>query len=182
MTAGDFMAETKSETEAETGTETESPEEETENMKQKSGLQESTEDSNAPEVVANQEERHRKKKGPTKEEKKLIRRRVSKKESEGSLQTAIRLAVEGGAVEFGMRHAMKESLRAGAKAIILASNAPVNIRQRVQRYCALSGVSIIDFPGSSLELGSVCGRPHQVAMLVVKDTGASNLLDFAKKQ
>jgi len=111
-----------------------------------------------------------------KKKKKVVRRRKSKKEKEKPLTSAIRLAVETGKVTFGARRSIKESLLAKSKLFVIAQNTPENLREDLVNYSELSGVPIVEFDGSSLELGSICGRPYPVSILSVQNEGTSNIL------
>lgn len=115
-----------------------------------------------------------------KKKKKVIRRRKTKKERENPLTTAVRLAVESGKVEYGSRKGISASLNAKAKLFVVADNTPEETKTQVHKYAELSEVPVIDFPGSSMELGSVCGRPFPVAVLSVYDAGNSNIMELAK--
>ncbi len=112
--------------------------------------------------------------------KKVVRRRKTKKERENPLTVAIRLTVESGKVEFGARRGIASSLNAKAKLFVVAGNAPDEIKKNVHNYSEISEVPVIDFPGSSMELGSVCGRPFPITVISVYDTGTSNILELAK--
>ena len=103
-------------------------------------------------------------------------------ENEGSLERAIRMAVDSGKVEFGMRVAYKRSLSGAAKAFVLSANCPKYQKVGIEKFAALSGVAVLSFPGTSVELGSVCGRPHPVSVLAVQDAGNSKILSLAKKE
>lgn len=117
---------------------------------------------------------------PKKKEKKkkVVRRRKTKKERENQLTVAVRLAVESGKVEFGGRAASA----AKAKLFIIAGNAPDAIRREVEYHAKKSSIPVLPFEGSSMELGSACGRPFPVSVLSVYDEGSSNILDLAKKK
>jgi len=121
---------------------------------------------------------------PVKEKKqrKVVRRRKTKKERENPLTMAVRLAVESGKVDFGGKAAADAVLNSRAKAFVVAGNAPVEIRGKVEGYAKLAGIPVIAFEGSSMELGSVCGKPFPVAVLSVFEEGSSNILDLAKKK
>jgi len=112
---------------------------------------------------------------------KVVRRRKTKKEKEKPITSAIRLAVESGKVEFGARTGMKASLLGKAKLFVMAFNTPTEIRQKVEQYCGVSKIPLIVFEGTSMELGSVCGKPFPVAVLSVMDPGASTIMDLAVK-
>jgi large subunit ribosomal protein L30e len=45
-------------------------------------------------------------------------------------------------------------------------------------YSKLSDIPVYDYEGTSLELGSVCGKPFTVATLIIKDPGDSNILEI----
>jgi large subunit ribosomal protein L30e len=109
----------------------------------------------------------------------VVRRRKSKKEKERPLSGAVRLAVESGKVDFGSRTAMAG---AKARAFVLAGNAQAPVREKVLSAAKAAGIPVIEFEGTSVELGSVCGRPFPVSVLSVYEEGSSNLLELAKKK
>ncbi|MFH1520354.1 MAG: 50S ribosomal protein L30e [Candidatus Micrarchaeota archaeon] len=112
--------------------------------------------------------------------KKLVRRRKTKKERENPITVAIRLAVESGSVEFGTRTSISPNNDAKAKLFIMANNLPVAIKEKVEIFAKKSEIPIIVFDGSSMDLGSVCGKPYPVSVLSVYKEGSSNILDLAK--
>lgn len=113
-----------------------------------------------------------------KKQKKVVRRRKSKKEKERPLTGALRLAVESGKVEFGARTATGSK----ARLFVLAANTPQAVREKVSSYAKASEIPIIEFEGTSIELGSVCGKPFPVSVLSVHEEGSSNILELAKKK
>ena len=117
-----------------------------------------------------------------KKKKKVVRRRKTKKERENPLTVAVRLAVESGKVEFGARTGLLASLTGKAKLFVTASNTPAEIKEKVGKYAKNSSVPLIEFEGSSMELGSVCGKPFPVSVLSVYDEGSSNIMELAKKK
>lgn len=133
---------------------------------------ETTSDSETTEETAEEPE---KKKGKTK---KVVRRRKSKKEKERPLTGAVRLAVESGNVEFGSRIAISELKENKAKVFVMASNCPVEVKSKFGG----TAIPVIEFEGTSMELGSVCGKPFPVAVLSVYSVGTSNLMELVKKK
>jgi large subunit ribosomal protein L30e len=113
-----------------------------------------------------------------KKERKVVRRRKSKKDKESPLIGAIRLAVESGKVDFGAKVAAKKK----AKLFVICSNTPAPILAKVSAAASKGSVSVLDFDGTSMELGSVCGRPYPVTVLSIYDAGSSNILEMAKKK
>lgn len=126
------------------------------------------------EIAAEEAKKH----GP----KKAVRKRKSKKEKESPLASALRLAVESGEVEFGSKSALANSKKGDAKLFVLAANAPAATRDVVLKQIKAKSVPLIEFEGSSIELGSVCGKPYPVAVLSVHSVGTSSLMDLVKKK
>ena len=96
------------------------------------------------------------------------------------VEKAIRLAVDTGKVKFGSREAVKAALNGEAKLIVVASNCPKAVKGDIEYYCKLSKVSTLEYGGSSVELGSVCGKPFPVSALIVLDAGTSNIMELSK--
>lgn len=114
--------------------------------------------------------------------KKVVRRRKTKKERENPLTMAVRLAVESGKVDFGGKAGISSALEGSAKLFVMANNTPEDIRGKVDGFAKTSGIPIILFEGSSMELGAVCGKPFPVTVLSVFEQGSSNILELAKKK
>ena len=110
--------------------------------------------------------------------KKFVRRRKSKKDKEDPLVREIRLTVESGKVEFGYKKGVRNALLAKAKMFIVAKNAPEEVKADIFKYSKLSQIPVIEFSGSSVELGSICGKPFPVSVLSIYDEGNSNILDM----
>ncbi|MBS3069505.1 50S ribosomal protein L30e [Candidatus Micrarchaeota archaeon] len=99
-----------------------------------------------------------------------------------TLSKAIRMAVDSGQVEFGSRSSFKRALLGKSKLIVLSSNCPEFTKNDIQKFCKLSSIPILEFEGTSIELGSVCGKPFPVSSLCIQDAGNSTILSFAKKE
>ena len=123
-----------------------------------------------------------KKEEKPKKKKKVVRRRKTRKEKENPLQVALRLAVESGKVGFGARTGIVAALLGKPKAFVIAVNTPYETREKVTSYAKLSAIPVIDFDGSTMELGSICGKPFPVSVLSVYEPGTSNILKLAKKK
>jgi len=93
---------------------------------------------------------------------------------------AISAAVKTGKVSFGASSAVQNAQTARAKLIILASNAPKNVRDDVQYYCNLSKVPLIIYKGSSLDLAAACGKPFTVSALSIREPGDSEVLKLTE--
>ena len=98
------------------------------------------------------------------------------------LNKSISMAVKTGKVLFGANSALKSARLGRARLIIVASNCPKNIRDDIEYYCKLSGIPLLIYRGSSLDLGAVCGKPFMVSALVIREAGDSDILKLAVKE
>ncbi len=94
------------------------------------------------------------------------------------LDRSIRLAVDSGKVTLGSQRTLQHALLGEAKLVIVAENCPAPVAQDVRHYCAQSDVRVVTFPGSSVRLGTVCGKPFPVAALSVISEGDSDILNL----
>jgi len=108
------------------------------------------------------------------------KRQAAGNAQDSGLAKAIRQCVDSGKVEFGSNSGIKIALSGHAKLFVLASNCPKGVSQDIMRFSKLSGIPTIVYEGTSLELGTVAGRPHPVAVLSVIDAGNSGILEFVK--
>ena len=96
------------------------------------------------------------------------------------LNREIRRAVDTGKIVFGEKQTEK-SLNAGkAEAVILAKNAKKNAREKIAHFAHTFKIPMIEFEGTGLELGAVCGKPFTISALAVAKAGKSKILSAAK--
>ena len=89
----------------------------------------------------------------------------------------IRVAVDTGSVTLGSEKSI-QSLKLGkGQLVVVAQNAPKDIIEDVEYYAKLSEIPYYIYEGTSVDLGSVCGKPFTVATLIVNDPGDSTILD-----
>jgi large subunit ribosomal protein L30e len=93
------------------------------------------------------------------------------------IDRGIRDAVDTGNVTLGSVKSIQGLKLGKGKLVILAQNCPDDIREDVLHYSKLSDIPVYDYKGTSVELGSVCGKPFTVATLTIKDPGDSNILE-----
>jgi large subunit ribosomal protein L30e len=87
-------------------------------------------------------------------------------------------ALKTGKVILGSRKTLKYVKLGKAKAVIVASNAPPEIRNDILYYAKLGNIPVYIYPGTSVELGAACGKPFTVASLAILDPGSSRILDL----
>ena len=96
------------------------------------------------------------------------------------IDRGIRVAVDTGDVTLGSEKSI-QSLKLGKGLLtVIASNSPEDIIEDVEYYSKLSEIPVHIYDGTSVELGSVCGKPFTVATLVVNDPGDSTILDIVE--
>jgi large subunit ribosomal protein L30e len=93
---------------------------------------------------------------------------------------AIAAAVKTGKVSFGASSARQSAQTGRAKLIIIAANAPKNVRGDIEYYSSLSKVPLIVYKGSSLDLAAVCGKPFTVSALSIREPGDSEILKLTE--
>jgi len=94
---------------------------------------------------------------------------------------AIATTVKTGKVLFGVNNAVKNAKLGRGKLIIVASNCPRNIMDDITHYANLSGVPVVIYKGSSIDLGVVCGKPFMISAMTIREQGDSDILELTKE-
>lgn len=89
----------------------------------------------------------------------------------------IRVAVDTGDVILGSEKSIQSLKLGNGKLAVVADNSPDDIKDDVKYYAKLSNIPVYTYEGTSVELGSVCGKPFTVATLVIADPGDSTILE-----
>ena len=85
------------------------------------------------------------------------------------IERGIRVAVDTGDVTLGSEKSI-QSLKLGkGRLAVVAANSPKEILEDVEPF--------IVYEGTSVDLGSVCGKPFTVATLIINDPGDSTILE-----
>jgi large subunit ribosomal protein L30e len=94
------------------------------------------------------------------------------------LDRGIRVAVDTGSVTLGSDKSIQALKLGKGKLVIVADNCPKDKREDLEHYSKLSDIHVYNYEGTSVELGSVCGKPFTVATMIIKDPGDSNILEI----
>lgn len=94
----------------------------------------------------------------------------------------LRKAEETGKIIMGAKKTIQYAKMGGAKMVIVAKNARPDIKEDIYYYAKLSGIPVYEFEGTSVELGTILGRPHTVSALAVVDPGESKILALGGKE
>ncbi|MCR8433578.1 MAG: 50S ribosomal protein L30e [Crenarchaeota archaeon] len=103
------------------------------------------------------------------------------KELKDEIERQISIVQKTGKLRYGLRNVIRALQRGEAKAIVVAEKIPIDMKNLIKYYAALMGVPIIEFPGTSAELGTAAKRPHIIAAIAVLDLGVSKLLEYSKE-
>jgi len=87
------------------------------------------------------------------------------------LKKALRNVVNTGTVLIGSKRTIKAVDNKEAKVVILSSDCPKDVVDRIT-----GKVSIINFPGMGIELGTTCDKPFAIATMSVIEPGESDIM------
>jgi large subunit ribosomal protein L30e len=93
---------------------------------------------------------------------------------------AIQIVTKTGKTILGARESIKAIKHGDVKLVILAANTPSTIRNDIFHYAKLSGVPIMEYEGSSLDLGFICGKPFLVSAVSIQEPGDSDILSLVE--
>jgi large subunit ribosomal protein L30e len=93
------------------------------------------------------------------------------------LSNDIRLAVDTGSVALGTNETENAISANRAKLVVVTSKGEVSSTSDVMHLCSIAGVKVVKFKGSSMELGTVCGKPYSISSLAVIEPGNSKILE-----
>jgi len=88
----------------------------------------------------------------------------------------IRLAVDSGTTALGMNSVLDSIKNSSAKLVVVAANAKKELKQDVMHLAKLASVNVINFEGTPVELGAVCGKSFSVAVVSIIEPGNSSIL------
>lgn len=94
------------------------------------------------------------------------------------VERGIRVAVDTGNVTLGSGKTIQALKLGKGKLVIIAENCPQEVSEDVMQYSKLSEIPVYTFQGTSVDLGSVCGKPFTVAAMMVNDPGDSTILEI----
>lgn len=89
----------------------------------------------------------------------------------------IRLAVDSGVTAVGARSVLRSIKGDKAKLIIVASKSEPEGRSDIEHLAKVAGISVIEYGGTPVDLGTLCGKPFSVSMLSIIEAGNSKILD-----
>lgn len=92
----------------------------------------------------------------------------------------IRRAVDTGKVIFGTKQSEKSLKNGSGKLIIIANNTPGLVKEKLLSFAEIGNTASYIFEESGIELGSVCGKPFPISVMIIEDAGKSKVLEITK--
>ncbi len=99
-----------------------------------------------------------------------------------NIERAIRKVVDTGEVILGAKESIASVMDKKARLVLVAENCPKDLKDDLDHYANLSNIYVYNFPGSSMEMGAVCGKPYVVSMLSVIEVGDSDILELKRRK
>ena len=81
--------------------------------------------------------------------------------------------VKNGKYDLGLKESMK-SLK-NVKLLVYSDNLDEVTITKIEKSCKKSSIPTIAYPGSSMTLGHICGKPFKVSSISVKSTGDADI-------
>lgn len=89
----------------------------------------------------------------------------------------IRLAVDTGKVAIGTNEVMRAISADKAKIVIIAVKGKKDTIADISHSCSVGNIKLVKFKDTSLQLGTVCGKPYSVNAVAIVESGNSNILN-----
>lgn len=96
------------------------------------------------------------------------------------IQKSIRMASDTGNVLFGHNSSVQSITQGKTKLVLIAKNVSNDVMVEVTKKCKLAEVPYYLFEGTSMELGSICGKPYPISVMSVLEEGDSDILELIK--
>ena len=91
---------------------------------------------------------------------------------ETDISKVLRKVLTTGKVVIGGRQTLDAVKNGKAQVVVLSSNClPETVNE-------MKGVSVINYPGTGVDLGVACGKPFAITALAVLEPGESEILSF----
>ena len=82
-----------------------------------------------------------------------------------TLEKEIKKALKEKKVLIGSRSVLKAAKTGRLGSVVYASNTPGNTLSDIRHYADTSKINTQEFPGNSVQLGELCGKPFSILLL-----------------
>jgi large subunit ribosomal protein L30e len=81
------------------------------------------------------------------------------------VESIVKRVLKTGNYYLGSKKTLKALKNGEAKAVIVASNCPEDVLEKIKSY----GVTVYVYSGNNMDLGTLCGKPFSVAAMAVTE-------------
>ncbi len=92
-----------------------------------------------------------------------------------NIDKALIKVIRTGSVIIGSNRTIGAAVSSDAKMVVLAANCPQDVRSKIEA----TNVPVLNYTGTSVELGPACGKPFTIAAMAIIDAGESDILAAA---
>jgi len=91
------------------------------------------------------------------------------------IKKEIRRAIDTGKATYGEKTSKKAIMNDIGNLVIVSKNIKADEKEEIKYLADLAKMPYYEFEGTSMELGTVCGKPFGISVMVVQDMGKSKL-------
>jgi large subunit ribosomal protein L30e len=89
----------------------------------------------------------------------------------------LRNTIDTGKLIYGTNESKKECLIGEPKLLVVSSTMDHKDKELFSYYAKLLDIRLIEYPEGSIELGSVCGKPFGISVIVILNEGKSSIFE-----
>ncbi len=90
------------------------------------------------------------------------------------IEKAIKEIIRTGKITYGTKETKEKIEEGKVEIVIIAKNTPREIKKEIKEKTKEKNILLKTYPGTSLELGETCRRPHLTTTITIEDTGTVN--------
>ncbi len=85
-----------------------------------------------------------------------------------AIDNDIKDAIKEKRLLIGTRGVLRAVRNGKVESVIYAKNAPRGTVEDISHYSGISGFTAQEYPGNSLQLGELCGKPFSILLIAIK--------------
>jgi large subunit ribosomal protein L30e len=93
-----------------------------------------------------------------------------------------RNVIDTGSIIYGTKNSKRACFIGEPKLLVVSKTLTPHIKEEFIYFAKLLNIQIINYPESSIELGSVCGKPFSISVVAMTDFGKSSIVDVIESK
>ncbi len=98
------------------------------------------------------------------------------------INEAMKRIIKTGEITYGEKETLETIENEEAELVMTAQNTPRDIKEKIKKKTQEKNIPTKEYPGTALELGETCKRPHLVSTVAVKNSGNINIQDIEEQK